>query len=109
MYPNNTTTGVCYSLYCAVASTELVLEVSSTEVSAFTASLLVHEYVTKGWLLHKCNRIFMHRTLNILLNGSARLYSWLPGGQIWIEYNVQTQQFGPFKSADGQIALTIDN
>ena len=59
MYPNNTTAGVCYSLYCAVASTNLALEVSSTEVSALTASLLVHEYVTKGWLLHKYHCIFI--------------------------------------------------
>ena len=43
MYSNNTTAGVCYSLYCAVASTKLALEISSTEVSALTASLLVHE------------------------------------------------------------------
>ena len=52
--------------------------------------------------------LYIHRTLNHYW-GSARIYSWLPGGQIWIEYNVQTQQFGPFKSADGQIALTVDN
>lgn len=28
---------------------------------------------------------------------------------IWIEYNGQTRQFGPFKSTDGHITLILDN